>query len=348
MVAAAHGFGGVELKTSVSVILLLVVAVAAPHLHAATAGGASYYPKGCLSDTLPSPVDAVVAEGFIRNEDYGYYPHLSDDGSEIRSQDDHVRVSVWRHACRPELGPPTPDTPAALLVRIDSLAGKTHVWMPNIHIHHHSDSFYVKPRVAAQPYTHYSDLVDRKVPAGRSYVLEPSDEVGGYNDALRVDVDYGAISVELNAFAPEPKHYPQQFGAVPLSGGVNGIYMDPHRSGEGMNLQVLNVGDTQLLDVAWFTYRQDGTPLWLGGSAKLQAGDKEATINLFSANGGGFAGDFGADVDRVPWGAMTIIFPGCNEARISYASDHRDSALPSGSGLREWVRLSKVDGLDCG
>lgn len=160
---------------------------------------------------------------------------------------------------------------------------------------------------------------------------------------LRVQASTGAVTeIQLEA-ARVPD------GPLLISGALNGIFMDPAHSGEGLNIQVLRLGTHRILDIAWFTYQPDGTPFWLGGSAKLEDDDRTARVELFYTDAGGFAGSFGNDVQRKRWGTMEIEFDSCHAVRFTYdAKDGLPGDVPTGEGVRVWQRLARVDRLHCG
>ena len=57
-------------------------------------------------------------------------------------------------------------------------------------------------------------------------------------------------------------------GALPVSAGFTGVWMDPARSGEGLSLQVDDAGTVV---VQWNTYDMQRRQMWLAGSAQAGA-----------------------------------------------------------------------------
>ncbi len=132
-------------------------------------------------------------------------------------------------------------------------------------------------------------------------------------------------------------------GNLPLSGHQSGLYHDPERSGEGINVLIATLGERRFIFVTWFTYH-DGNPLWLVGNIDFQNGDDQVQIPLFRTSGTGFGEFFNADdVELTPWGTISIAFPSCGHLAGSYQSD--DTAFGSGTLMLE--QLVGISGLAC-
>lgn len=152
---------------------------------------------------------------------------------------------------------------------------------------------------------------------------------------------------QISVSAYSANSYPP-LGDLPLSGYLTGGYYEPTRSGEGMLIEIAEVGETLLAVVSWYTFDANGFPFWLVGAAPFQPGDTSATISLISKSGGRIAGDFNPDaVPDLPWGNITISFPSCNAMRFSYQSTHSIQGLPVGSGERVWSRITSVNRFAC-
>ncbi|HET9483288.1 MAG TPA: hypothetical protein VFO79_04960 [Xanthomonadales bacterium] len=97
--------------------------------------------------------------------------------------------------------------------------------------------------------------------------------------------------------------------------GHAGAWFDPAAPGQGLQLEV--VPGANVLGVGWYTYaaRDAGANHeWLVGTGALS--DDSATVSLFRASGGRFAGSGPAALE--PAGTMTIRFADCTSASASY------------------------------
>jgi hypothetical protein len=170
------------------------------------------------------------------------------------------------------------------------------------------------------------------------------------NQPFTISAEYPPSASVLNPFqvaAYNASLYPPVGNHV-LTGYLTGSYFDPARSGEGMLLEIAEVGATRLAVVSWYTFDNDGFPLWLIGAAPIDGAATSSTIQLASKGGGGFAGQFDpSELVDLPWGQITITFPTCSTLRFTYQASHSVPFLPQGSGERTWTRLTSVNGLAC-
>jgi hypothetical protein len=132
-----------------------------------------------------------------------------------------------------------------------------------------------------------------------------------------------------------------------LGACVSGIWYDPNHSGYGFDLEMNDLDTGQrVLQAFWFTYQPDGSPLWLGGSAVVNA--DRATIDLVQIGGAGavFPPAYSRDgVSPTPWGRVTLRFTGGNRLDVDYASTQPGY----GSGtLANLKRLTVLDHRQCG
>jgi hypothetical protein len=129
----------------------------------------------------------------------------------------------------------------------------------------------------------------------------------------------------------------------PIAAYHSGLYYDPNRSGEGINLLIAKQGERQIAAINWYTYH-NGRQLWLVGSTDYQAGVDTLAFDVFSTSGTGFGVAFNPDdVKTRPWGTITITFPSCGKLVLDYNSSDDEF----GSGNQELEHLLGIAGLNC-
>jgi hypothetical protein len=128
-------------------------------------------------------------------------------------------------------------------------------------------------------------------------------------------------------------------------GGVSGQFYNAGRDGEGLFVEIVDTSNGgQQISVAWFTYDLDGFQMWLVGNIVLEGDPTTVTIPVVVTNGPKFGQDYDmADLNRVSWGTLTLTFPDCNSAVLSYAS----SAPGFGSGAINLTRLTNLTQVRC-
>lgn len=129
-------------------------------------------------------------------------------------------------------------------------------------------------------------------------------------------------------------------GFFPLSGHHSGLYSDPNRDGEGINLSVAEFADRWAVTVTWFTYL-DGEQMWLVGSADFEPGADEISVDLYVTSGAEFGDDFNADDVIVSyWGSVTLRIPECGSLDADYESA---DGMESGSvNLQQLVPIGQL------
>ena len=121
------------------------------------------------------------------------------------------------------------------------------------------------------------------------------------------------------------------------SGNLSGSYFDPARPGEGLFIEIGQVGERRILFVSWYTYFQ-GTQRWIIGNVDFPPGATEVDVPLTITAGTGFGSNFNpANVQFTPWGNATFRFLSCTELGFDWASNDGET------GSYSYVRL--VDGL---
>lgn len=117
-----------------------------------------------------------------------------------------------------------------------------------------------------------------------------------------------------------------------------GTWFDPAQSGHGLFVEVL---PGNKIVAAWFTYGPNGGQAWFMGSGDIQ--DGFAIIDMVLPNGARFIPNFDPnDVQRTPWGNITLTFEDCNNGRVDFRS-----VLGFGTGSMRLVRLTLPAGLSC-
>jgi hypothetical protein len=160
-------------------------------------------------------------------------------------------------------------------------------------------------------------------------------------------------AVVLSVPAYDKTAYANATLPMPITGYNAGNYFDPAHAGEGMIVEAGDVAgpavaQNRYVSLAWFTYGANGKPFWLFGVTSFAPGARTVNVPLAYFDGGGFAGAFGASATPSAWGSVTVSFPDCASLRFTYASRAGLSPpVPSGSGERTWVRLTRANGLAC-
>lgn len=120
---------------------------------------------------------------------------------------------------------------------------------------------------------------------------------------------------------------------------LSGSWFDPTHDGEGIILQVLESG---IVLVQWFTYDNDGNQMWIQGTGTI-TGNVLTVDNLFTTQGPEWGDGFDPDKVTIPdWGVLTMEFTGCGVAVVNY-----DSSAGFGVGTLNMVRLTNLMGITC-
>ncbi|HSX60530.1 MAG TPA: hypothetical protein VLF18_10055, partial [Tahibacter sp.] len=125
----------------------------------------------------------------------------------------------------------------------------------------------------------------------------------------------------------------------------SGVWFEPARSGYGFNLEVIEQGDgSRALVTYWYTYRPDGSPLWLSGVGRPGGG--AVRVDLYQGGGSGaqFPFNFIADsVTQTRWGTATLRFTSNNTVEVTYTPEVSGYA----AGSANLVRLTELAGRSC-
>lgn len=129
---------------------------------------------------------------------------------------------------------------------------------------------------------------------------------------------------------------------------ATGAWYDPAQSGQGLVMEVVDIGQAQaLLAVSFYAYL-DGIPVWMVGNGPLQG--NSAVVSMIIGSGAEFPPDFDPQqVVTQPWGELQIQFTGPDSLDLNW-----QSPLPQfASGNLSMTRLTGLadinsDGFDSG
>jgi hypothetical protein len=123
--------------------------------------------------------------------------------------------------------------------------------------------------------------------------------------------------------------------------GFSGMWYDPARSGEGLQLEVL---DSNTAIVYWFTYDEQGKQRWFGGIGQIahtSAGDSIQFPEMYVTHGGKFGPSFNpGDVQFQTVGNASVSFTDCNTGTFRYSAFGQSQTLPM-------QRLTQTMGAGC-
>jgi hypothetical protein len=129
---------------------------------------------------------------------------------------------------------------------------------------------------------------------------------------------------------------------VLADGGASGSFFNIDRSGEGIFVEISELSDdSNMISVAWFTFDQSGNQMWMSGAVAIDKDQREATISVSTFDGPVFGFGSGTLMEH-PWGTLTLVFPTCDDAILSYAS-----TAGYGSDTVSQIRLTKLEQVKC-
>ncbi|MEZ5465349.1 MAG: hypothetical protein R3F22_09060 [Lysobacteraceae bacterium] len=177
--------------------------------------------------------------------------------------------------------------------------------------------------VATQPFGTL-DIVMSDVDAGHATWTSEVDGLGSG------EADFVRLSTISNTNHPDE-----------LSGCHSGSWYDPQQSGHGLQLQVIDSGDTKTAIAIWYHYL-NGEPRWLLGSGPVD-GD-HADLAMAITHGADFPPDYDpADKVQEPWGVLRFTVNSANQAQINWDADYAGY----GDGSMNLQRLTQLDGHAC-
>jgi hypothetical protein len=123
--------------------------------------------------------------------------------------------------------------------------------------------------------------------------------------------------------------------------GYSGMWYDPARSGEGLQLEIL---DANTATVYWFTYDDAGAQRWFGGIGQIAhdaGGDSIQFPDMYVTQGGKFGPSFNPnDVKFQTVGNVSLTFSDCNTGTFKYTAFGQSQTLPI-------QRLTQTMGAGC-
>ncbi len=126
-----------------------------------------------------------------------------------------------------------------------------------------------------------------------------------------------------------------------VTGCLSGSYTKPDQPGHGINIQVVDSNNQDLVLITWYTY-QNGQQLWLTGSSQLTGQQAQVQLNQFS--GPGFPPEFDTnELNSNPWGTIQLDFSNPNQLDIEWTSDVEGF----GTGSMTMVKLTQLSGHVC-
>jgi hypothetical protein len=126
-------------------------------------------------------------------------------------------------------------------------------------------------------------------------------------------------------------------------GGPTGQWWNPARDGEGFFVEIIDTGSGNQIGIAMYTFDAVGDPLWIVGNVPIGSNDEIADIPVFEFNGPSWGSDYDmGDLNRIPFGTITVVFPTCDSALFSVQPD---GALQAGD--YSLVRITSVEGVGC-
>lgn len=148
------------------------------------------------------------------------------------------------------------------------------------------------------------------------------------------------LLLSLFVFAGTSAHANQTSQGPAAPDGLTGAWWDAQRSGQGLVIEQVafpEPGRPDQLHLYWFTYADDGSPLYLVGAGEYRNGF--AFVDVIRTQGGRHGRDLDpTTVQRTPWGVVRIEGISCERIRVSYTPE-------GGSGAElEMARLATTLG----
>lgn len=125
----------------------------------------------------------------------------------------------------------------------------------------------------------------------------------------------------------------------PVRADASGFWINEEQPAHGVHLEVLEGGRAL---IGWYTYGSDGQPLWLIGEGDINGFDVSASLLQFS-DGRPPAQWSSAQAQSEVWGQVTLSINGCNDALLSWDSDHPGFD----QGSLELTRFTRMQGSRC-
>lgn len=130
-----------------------------------------------------------------------------------------------------------------------------------------------------------------------------------------------------------------------LGKSSSGAWYNTGRDGEGFLVEMnkSSLVNNQL-NAYWFTYDQQGNPLFIFGAGTYNDENEKITVTAYTADGTRWGEAFDSNaVTRSEWGNLSFAFDGCNSGQVEYDGQ----AAGFGSGQFDVSRLTAVLGTGC-
>jgi hypothetical protein len=126
---------------------------------------------------------------------------------------------------------------------------------------------------------------------------------------------------------------------TPIDADASGNWYIPAQSGHGLQIEILDLSGAV---VAWYTFDDQGQPLWLFGTGEIRGDTLHAELRQY--RGTRFPPDFDpAQIEGEVWGDVVFRRTGCNSAVLSY-TPAEGIYQPAEFPLE---RLTRIDGHRC-
>ena len=316
------------------------------------------YPPSCIADPVP---DQTSGPTYTTTANLAAYDSVNN-----QTVLEGVTIRIWRIACSS-----SDSVNAVTLMRIQRQSiyeGDQEVYplfpvtaIQQGGITYDDPNLRSYARTAVEPNTVITDVLpDTPIVNSTTYILEnyanPNSGFFDFNESFGIrfdnlDQNSPYYFINVPAYNPTVGTYPDAFQNIPVSGYLSTSWYNPATSGEGIVMQVYELlGDTQnfIVNFTWSAYDPSGLPFWLTGQVTVPRGTRTVTTPMFYVTGGGLGGNAGAADPPTPWGTATLGFSDCNHLTLTYASNPGLPAIvPQGSGTRSWLRLGRLNGMDC-
>lgn len=327
------------------------------------------YPPSCAADPLPDTPSGPASE--IYTTRMPLFTRGSDGLPAANSE--MVNVTIWRLACSSS-GKVTPYNStgqfsnAMTLLRIDRDAANennktTYPTFPLLLIKQGSVGYTddaSRVRAAVEPNTVISDgPFDAPIFASTTYSLENFPYGAAYNhqysDGFSLVVDpilnnYSPPEFVINPYSPTQTTYPDAFNPLPVDGYMATAYYDLAHPGEGIFVNIYDVGDglNRSFFGAWFTYDELGLPFWITAQGTFGIGDTTVHTTGTYVTGGVFGSGAPTGSENHTWGTLNFTFPDCGKMHFDFngAADAITNG-PGGQGTRDWIRIGDENGMPC-
>lgn len=149
-------------------------------------------------------------------------------------------------------------------------------------------------------------------------------------------------NASVSVAAYDPAAYGLPGAPLPVAGKLSGSYYDPARNGEGVLVEIGQVGPRRVFFLTWYTYA-GGLQRWVFGNVDYPLGATEINLPLLISSGGLFGAAFHpSQVQLSSWGNARISFPSCTTMRFEWSETNGEA------GAYNYQRLvDSLEGIAC-